>query len=154
MNQQELLPESMTLYPNKIKWILVLLFGFFLIALGISLIGDHDTETLLGLFVCVLGGFGILVSILTLWPNSSWLKLGPDGIRNKVMFRKFHYRWSDIKRFEITVVQHGTGLSKSKTEFVSFWMKPDDRMRSLSECYGKKPEELMAILESYRNRYG
>ena len=154
MNQQELLPESMTLYPNKIKWILVLLFGFFIIALGISLIGDHDTETLLGLFVCVLGGFGILVSILTLWPNSSWLKLGPDGIRNKVMFRKFHYRWSDIKRFEITVVQHGTGLSKSKTEFVSFWMKPDDRMRSLSECYGKKPEELMAILESYRNRYG
>ena len=144
----------MTLYPNKIKWVLVLLVGFCLIALGISLIGDHNTETLLGLFICVAGGFVILVSILTLWPNSSWLKLGPDGIRNKVMFRKFHYRWSDINCFEITVVQHGTGLSKSKTEFVSFWMKPDDQMRSLSECYGKKPEELMEILESFRNRYG
>ena len=71
MNQQELLPESITLYPSKIKWVLVLLFGFFLIALGIYLIGDHDSETLLGLFICVLGGFMILVSILTLWPNSS-----------------------------------------------------------------------------------
>ena len=144
----------MTLYPSKIKWILVLLVSKIFMIIGISQTGDHNTETLLGLFICVLGGFVIMVSILTLWPNSSWLKLGPDGIRNKVMFRKFHYRWSDINCFEITVVQHGTGLSKSKTEFVSFWMKPDDQMRSLSECYGKKPEELMEILESYRNRYG
>ena len=122
--------------------------------MGIFLIGDHDTETLLGLFICVAGGFLILGSILTLWPNSSWLKLGPDGIRNKVMFRKFHYRWSDINRFEITVVQHGTGLSKSKTEFVSFWMNHDEQIHSLSDCYGKKAEELMEILESYRNRHG
>jgi|TARA_B100000073_G_scaffold297440_1_gene262534 hypothetical protein len=154
VNQPEFLPESMTLYPNKIKWVLVLLFCLIFITVGISLIGGHNSETLLGLFICVAGGLGILISILTLWPNSSWLKLGPDGIRNKVMFRKFHYRWSDINRFGITTVQHGTGLSKSKTEFVSFWMNHDNQMRSLSECYGKKPEELMDILESYRNRYG
>ena len=143
----------MTLYPNKIKWVLVLLGCIIFIAMGSSLIGDHNSETLLGLFICVMGGFGILISILTLWPDSSWLKLGPDGIRNKVIFRKFHYRWSDINRFGITTVQHGSGLSKSKTEFVSFWMNHDDEMRSLSECYGKKAEELMEILESYRNRY-
>ena len=70
------------------------------------------------------------------------------------MFRKFHYRWSDINRFGITTVQHGVGLSKSKTEFVSFWINHDDEMRSLSECYGKKTDELVEILESYRNRYG
>ena len=144
----------MTLYPNKIKWVLVLLGCIIFITMGIFLIGDHDTETLFGLFLCVLGSLGILISVLTLWPNSSWLKLGPDGIRNRVMFRKFYYRWSDINRFEITIVQHGTGLSKSKTEFVSFWMNHDEQMRSLSDCYGKKAEELMEILESYRNRYG
>ncbi|WP_114991373.1 hypothetical protein [Synechococcus sp. UW179A] len=144
----------MTLYPNKIKWLLVLLLCFIFIVMGIFLIGDHDTETLLGLFICVLGGLGILISILTLWPDSSWLKLGPDGIRNKVMFRKFYYRWSDINRFGITTVQHGAGLSKSKTEFVSFWMNHDNQMRSFSECYGKNAEELIGILESYRNRYG
>ena len=87
VNQPEFLPESMTLYPNKIKWLLMLLFCFIFIAMGISLIGDHDTETLLGLFICVMGSFGIVISILTLWPDSSWLKLGPDGIRNRVMFR-------------------------------------------------------------------
>ena len=56
----------MTLYPNKIKWVLVLLGCISFIAMGIYLIGDHDTETLLGLFICMLGGLGILLSILTL----------------------------------------------------------------------------------------
>jgi len=154
VNQQEFLPESMTLYPSKIKWILVLLVSKIFMILGISQTGDHNTETLLGLLACVIGGFGILICILTLWPGSSWLKLGPDGIRNRIMFRKFHYRWSDINRFGITTVQHGAGLSNSKTEFVSFWMNHDDQMRSLSECYGKKPEQLVEILESYWNRYG
>lgn len=154
MNQQELLPESMTLYPNKIKWVLVLLVGFCSIPLGIYLIGDHNTETLLGLFICVAGGFVILVSILTLWPNSSWLKLGPDGVRERVLFRKFHYNWSEVTRFGITVVRHRSEQHKTETKFVSFWMNHDNQMRSLRECYGKKPEELIDILESYRNRYG
>ena len=150
MNRQELLPESMTLYPSKIKWVLVILVSIGFIALGIYTIENGDT--LLGQYICVMFSLVILWSIMTLWPGSSWLKLGPDGIRNKVIFRKFHYPWSDINRFGIWIVKD-PGLP-SKTKYVSFWMKPDDQMRSLSECYGKKPEELVEILESYRNRYG
>ena len=142
----------MTLYPSKIKWVLVILASIIFIALGIHLIGNNDTETLLGQILCVIFGLVILWSVLTLWPGSSWLKLGPDGIRNKVIFRTFHYRCSDINRFGIWIVQD-PGLP-STTKYVSFWMKPDDQMRSLSECYGKKPEELAEILELYRNRYG
>ena len=142
----------MTLYPSKIKWVLVILASIIFIALGIHLIGNNDTETLLGQILCVIFGLVILWSVLTLWPGSSWLKLGPDGIRNKVIFRTFHCRWSDINRFGIWIVQD-PGLP-STTKYVSFWMKPDDQMRSLSECYGKKPEELMEILETYRNQYG
>ena len=33
-------------------------------------------------------------------------------------------------------------------------MKCDEDMRSLSERYGKKADELVEILESYTNRYG
>ena len=101
----------------------------------------------------MLGGLGILLSILTLWPNSSWLKLGPDGMRERVLFRKFHYHWSEVTRFGIIVVRHRSGAYRTDTKFVSFWMKCDEDMRSLSECYGEKAEELMKILESYRNRY-
>ena len=134
------------------------------IALGIYLIGsDHVIPvrgvstipgTLFGQFICAISGFVIFWSVLTLWPGSCWLKIGPDGIRHQVIFRKFHYRWSDINRFEIMTVQIGAGDTKSKAKFVSLWMKPDDQMRSLGECYGKTPEELLEILESYRNRYG
>ena len=162
MNQQELLPESMTLYPSKIMWVLMILGSIGFIALGIYLIGsDHVIPvrgvstipgTLFGQFICVISGFVIFWSVLTLWPGSCWLKIGPDGIRHQVIFRKFHYRWSDINRVGIWIAQDSGTPSTMK--FVSIWMKPDDQMRSLGECYGKKPEELVEILESYRNRYG
>ena len=154
MNRQELLPESMTLYPSKIKWVLVILVSIGFFALGIYTIESDDTGILLGQVICVMFSLVILWSTLTLWPGSSWLKIGPEGIRHQVIFRKFNYQWSDINRFEIMTVQIGAGKTKSKARFVSFWIKPDDQMRSLGECYGKKPEELLEILESYRNRYG
>ena len=163
MNRQELLPESMTLYPSKIYWVLTLLVSIGFIALGIHLIGGDYVipvrgvstipGTLFGQILCVIFGLVIFWSVLTLWPSSSWLKIGPEGIRHQVIFRKFNYQWSDINRFEIMTVQIGAGKTKSKARFVSFWIKPDDQMRSLGECYGKKPEELLEILESYRNRY-
>ena len=158
----------MTLYPSKIYWALIMLFSIGCIALGIYLIGGDGiitlrgitirgitiTETLFGQILCVTFSLVIFSSVLILWPGSSWLKIGPDGIRHQVIFRKFHYRWSDINRFEIMTVHIGAGNTKSKAKFVSLWMKPDDQMRSLGECYGKTPEELLEILESYRNRYG
>ena len=162
MNRKELLPESTTLYPSKIFWALIILASIGFIALGIYLIGSDYVipvrgvstipGTLFGQILCVIFSLVIFSSVLILWPGSSWLKIGPDRIRHQVIFRKFHYRWSDINRFGIWIAQD-PGLP-STTKYVSFWMKPDDQMRSLSECYGKKPEELVEILESYRNRYG
>ena len=154
MNQPESLPESMTLYPSKIKWILVMTGSIIFLIMGIKFLGkDYDSEAWRGQIGCILGGIGILVSLLSLWPDSGWLKLGPDGIRNKILFRKFYYQWSDINRFGVSTVEFGTGIGKNKEKFVSFWMKPNDKMRSLGESYGKKPEQLMEILENYWNRY-
>ena len=159
----------MTLYPSKIYWALIMLFSIECIALeiylivgdgiitlrGIAIRGITITETLLGQILCVTFSLEIFSSVLILWSGNSWLKIGPDRIRNQMIFRKFYYRWSDINRFEIMTVQIGAGnTTKSKAKFVSLWMKPDDQMRSLGECYGKTPEELLEILESYRNRYG
>lgn len=81
--------ESLTLYPSKLKWILILLGSAAMLFMGVNLLGkDSDVEALIVQSTCVLGGLGILVSLLTLWPNSSWLKIGPDGIRARVLFRK------------------------------------------------------------------
>ena len=150
MNQQELLPESMTLYPSKTQWIFVIVVCLLCLVAGIANSGVDRISSL----ICVFGGPDILVSILTLWPNSSWLKLGPDGMRERVLFRNFHYHWIDVTRLGITVVRHRSGAYRTDTKFVSFWMKCDEDMRSLSECYGKKADELVEILESYRNQDG
>ena len=154
MNQPESLPESMTLYPSKVKWILVMTGSIVFLIMGIKILGrDYDLESWIGQIGCIFGGIGILVSLMSLWPDSGWLKLGPDGIRNKILFRKFYYRWSDINRFGISTVEFDTGIGNSKNKIVSFWMKSDDKMHSLGDSYGKKPEQLVKILENYWNRY-
>ena len=154
MNQPESLPESMTLYPSKVKWILVMTGSIVFLIMGIKILGrDYDLEAWIGQIGCIFGGIGILVSLMSLWPDSGWLKLGPDGIRNKILFRKFYYQWSDIDRFGISTVEFDTGLGKSKNKIVSFWMKSDVKTHSLGDSYGKKPEQLVKILENYWNRY-
>ena len=151
MDQSELLPESMTLYPSKVKWILMMLGSILFFLLGIVLQGqDFDfLETWIGQITCLFALIIFLISLLTLWPNSSWLKLGPDGLRYRVLFRKFHYRWSDINRFDITIVDTG----ETKEKLVSFWIQSDDKMYSLHDSYGKKPDQLVKILENYWNNF-
>ena len=154
MNKPESLPESMTLYPSKVKWILVMTGSIVFLVMGIKILGrDYDLEAWIGQVGCIFGGIGILVSLMSLWPDSGWLKLGPDGIRNKILFRKFNYRWSDINRFGISTVEFDTGIGKSKNKIVSFWIKSDDKMHSLGDSYGKKPVQLVKILENYWNKY-
>ena len=151
MNQSESLLESMTLYPSKVKWILILLGSILFLLLGIVSQGqDYDlVEAWIGQFLCLLSLIGICISLITLWPNSSWLKLGPDGLRYRALFRKFYYPWSDINQFDITIVD--TGYTKEK--LVSFWIQSNDKMHSLHDSFGKKPEQLLEILENYRKKY-
>ena len=143
MNQPESQPESMTLYPSKVKWILVMTGSIVFLIMGIKILGrDYNLEAWIGQIGCIFGGIGILVSLMSLWPDSGWLKLGPDGIRNKILFRKFYYRWSDINRVGISTVEFDTGIGKSKNKIVSFWMKSDNKMHSLGDSYGKNLNNL------------
>lgn len=64
MNQPESLPESMTLYPSKIKWILVMTGSIIFLIMGIKFLGkDYNSEAWIGQIGCILGGIGILVSV-------------------------------------------------------------------------------------------
>ena len=80
-----------------------------------------------------------------LWPNSSWIKLGPDGIRLRVLFRNFHHRWCDVNGFGITTLHTDYG-NKSR-------VGTNNTPRSLPSGFGKKPDHLMELLESDWQRY-
>ena len=95
------------------------------------------------------GGTGLSVSLLTLWPNSTWIKLGPDGIRRRVLFRDFHHRWCDINGFGCTTLH----TAYSKDRLVTFWVGPKNTPHSLPSGFGKKPDHLVELLERYWQRY-
>ena len=136
--------EELILYPSKIKWITVLLgsiglFWFYLLTRD----GNPDMHGLL-LILGMASIAGMATCLVALWPDSTWLKLNPEGIHYRVLFRRFHYRWRDIKRFGIVTVQ----MRYSKEKFVSFWIGPNEKLVSFHDSFGKKPEHLLEILEN------
>ena len=105
--------------------------------------GNPDMHGLL-LILGMASIAGMATCLVALWPDSTWLKLNSEGIHYRVLFRRFHYRWRDIKRFGIVTVQ----MRYSKEKFVSFWIGPNEKLVSFHDSFGKKPEHLLEILEN------
>ena len=102
MTPPDELPESMPLKPNLITWSLVMLGGCGMLAL--TFLGK-DTEGWMHILGILLGFGFIVTSMVCLWLNSTWIKLGPDGLRMRILFRDIHYRWCDINGLRIKAVQ-------------------------------------------------
>ena len=92
--------------------------------------------------------FSAVVCAIQLWPNSAWLKLNSNGLHYSVLF------------VGITIPgarSSASGLLRStpsSASLVSFWVEPNDRCISLNDSFGKKPEQLVEILESHWKRPG
>ena len=134
----------MILYPSKVKWIILLLGSLGLFWLYLSMRDGHPDIRGLLLMLGMASIAGIAICVVVLWPKSTWLKLTPEGIHYRILFRRFDYRWKDIKRFGLITVQ----MRYSKERFVSFWIGPNEKLVSFHDSFGKKPEHLLEILEN------
>ena len=112
--------------------------------LALTFLGN-DTEGWLLLLVCGL----VVTSLACLWPNSTWIKLGPDGLRMRILFRDIHYRWCDINGLSITAVR--TRYANEK--FVTFGVGPNNAPHSLPSGFGINADRLLELMESYWKRY-
>ena len=139
--------DELILYPNKFKWSLyeVLFIGWGWL---LSLQSQHPAMRGWLVFGAMFFIFSAMVCAIQLLPNSAWLKLNGNGLHYSVMFRRYHYPWSEIKRFGIVEVE----FQYSSESLVSFWVEPNDRCISLNDSFGKKPEQLVEILESHWKR--
>lgn len=92
-----------TLRPRKGKWGLVLLGSGAFVAGGIWMVRHPDSwsTAFCGYAGILFFGLGVVVAIIQLIPNSSFLWLGPDGMTVCTMWRSHFYRWSDIERFGV-----------------------------------------------------
>lgn len=131
------------LRPQKAyTWVLIL-FALLFVAFGLWSLVRFNTVSAWPLTVaCVL-----LVMILLLWlmPNSSYLLLDEVGLQIRHLFKTTRYRWDDIQKFwadRRVTGQSGVYYLLNGKRLMQVHFLPDN--------YGMKPRELAILLNEWR----
>ncbi len=82
--------------PNKLKNSMLLLISSVFVAGGILIVKE---EPLFGWGSILFFGFGVILSLIQFYPNSSYLRLSKEGFEVKTMFRVQFTKWSDVRDF-------------------------------------------------------
>ncbi len=150
------LPETMTLRPDRLRWLLVFAIcaGFVAIAVWI---GPEDPVLFYG-----AGGFfmlcGLIAAPLMIGVGSS-LVLDRDGFACRTLFRTFRRRWRDCSAFHpvTTGFRRYVGFSAQEDEAAHPRMAAANRAMigatgMLPETYSLSAEELSDLMNSFRVR--
>lgn len=144
-------PETVTLYPNRLKWIGVLAGG--LVFTGIGLFVMNADDGFMRWLVVGFFGFVAVAGAITLLPNAGFLKLDADGFTTRSMFRDSRTRWQDVGAFSTMSVRGNSFVTYDKGEdsmIAAVNRMVGDLSNALPDTYGMKAEELAALMERYR----
>jgi hypothetical protein len=148
--------ETVTLQSSKSKGLYMFVLCSLFVVIGVWMIKSGQ---MLGWFPAIFFGICDLVSIVTMLPNASYLRLHRDGFTQVIMFRSSTFLWQDIREFSVGRV----GLNKMvMLDFAPSWhesskLKTVARSMSghegaLPDTYGLSAEELVALLQEWKNR--
>jgi hypothetical protein len=148
--------ETRTLKPSRRKWVLVLCICVLFTAGGALLASAGE---LWGWVALVFFGLGIPVSALVLAGRINGLRLAPEGFTIRSL-RSSTFAWDDVEEFGTFETRGGTMVG---FRFVATndkaWLgrslayQMSKYEGALPDTYGMKPEELVALMESWRARY-
>ncbi|MGF1524948.1 MAG: hypothetical protein ACFBSF_21690 [Leptolyngbyaceae cyanobacterium] len=149
--------ETITLRPKRFSALWLLLLSSLFVTIGISM---GVTDSWVGYLIAALFSLGILVGIIQLFPNSTYLRISHEGITSCSLFRETMIPWDDVDEFCVIVMrQNGLPIRK----MVGFNYSPTyQRSRmgrqvasaiagcegALPDTYGKKAEDLAALLNT------
>ncbi len=140
--------------PSKSKN-LILLFGCLIfVAMGIFLI---DAQEIIAWSCIIFFGLGVIVALLNLLPNSSYLALMSEGFEVKSLFRSKFTKWTEVEGFELIVLSHNKMIGynytkayrKHKTER-KISKAFGGKERVLPTTYDIKLEELLDLIQAYK----
>jgi hypothetical protein len=140
--------ESRFFKPKRLQLIPCLVFLLACCAYGVRMIaGGNDW----GWVVAVGFGLGAGALGFVLLPNSSFLRLDPEGFTIRANFRERVYRWKDIDAF--AVVPFGMFKLVAFSGANAFAASGHPRLGgALPDTYGMRAEDLATTLEEWRVR--
>ena len=126
---------------------------------GFSIIGGWMIQSgeRMGWMCLVVFGIGVLVALLSLMPNATYLRLDSEGFTMCSMYRAHSFRWADVSGFAVRRVFTNTmvmfnfepayvrtpGLRSFNVELVGF-------EAGLPDNYGLKHQELADLLNRFK----
>lgn len=154
------LPETLTLYPSKLKWlgILALACGFVAIAVFVMQDAPPHLRALVGGFF----GLGIPVALLQIFGKGSWLRLDQDGFQYAQFGKKHAFGWHEVSEFGVWKMKQGFFTTSSH---VGFSTEADSARTlgkintalvgatgTLPDTYGKSAKDLAELMNAFRDR--
>ncbi|WNJ17145.1 PH domain-containing protein [Pontibacter sp. G13] len=88
--------EPKIFQPNKWKFLLLAVVCAAFVAIGWVML---EEEPIMGGLCVSFFGLCLLVALIQLLPNASYLKLDEEGFEVKTLFRTHFTRWSEVKDF-------------------------------------------------------
>ena len=152
--------------PSKLKTIISLLGCLIFVYIGFSIIKEDDLMKWLGI---VFFGFGSIIFIIQLIPNSSYLKVYKNQIEIRKFYKSTFINKNEISEFgivEVPIIHVGYSFlnynkklvgynlvknSKSNTRLNKINKDIFDYQKTLSDNYGYKPEKLAGLLNEWLN---
>lgn len=147
-----------TLKPNRKKhaFLLVVCLGFSIA--GVCMIIDGEP---FGWLVTALFGLGVPTLLVNLLPGSAYLKLDPEGMETRTLYRRHFTRWSDVEEFFTRSVRghrmvcwkYAPGY-RAQAGARRFAERIAGAEAALPDTYGRSAEQLAGLLDEWRIRHG
>ncbi len=154
----EPLPDSMTLKPDRLRWLLIFLICAGFVAIAIWL-GPGDPVLFYG-----AGGFFLLCALIAaplMIGVGSSLTLDREGFTCRTLFRTFRRDWKDCSDFYsvTTGIRRHVGFSTPQDEAAHPNLAAANRAMigasgMLPDNYGLDADELAELMNAYRARAG
>ncbi|MCU1230165.1 MAG: hypothetical protein JWO97_3049 [Acidobacteria bacterium] len=145
--------QTITLYPSKVKWTLMLLF--FSAAIGVGVVMIRQGEPI-GWLMVLFFGLGIAASLLQFTGRGNYLQLEPDSFTIGTTWRKTAIAWRDVEEFRTVKIRRSRfvgyllrGEAASRLARANRVMAGVDGM--LPDNFGIAVDELRAIFEQRRH---
>lgn len=138
------------LKPSKIKNIILILISIGFISLGISLL---EKNMLIAVLNIVFFGICLIIFIINLLPNSSYLTIDEKGIEMKNLFRTTFIPWQAVSGFKTKFIFVNKLVTFTIDEKFLENSKMKGKTGAFPDTYGMSAKNLANLLNEYKAKF-
>lgn len=140
----------LTLKPGKIKNTILILISIAFIVLGISLLEKNMLIAVLNIFFF---GICLIIFVINMIPNASYLKIDERGIEMKNLFKTTFIPWQAVSGFKTKFIF----VNKLVTFTIDEKLLENSKMKGKSgafpDTYGMSAKNLANLLNEYKSQF-